>query len=228
LPDIPLCVSESQAPFYREAHPAQELIVHPDDVVGIAPKRQWLLDRHPKVMMFDDDLLAMLDLSVPPGEEARVLDPQRVRDLVARLFDVGEEMGAYLVGFSSYADPALYRPHRPFALTGFVSGYCLGMRRSPKVKLPYPHAPWLLTDDLYVSALNAHAHRLIFQDLRYGFSAKDTWTGAGGMATHRTWDRVVENERRLKELFGDAVRRRGNTGRSTLTVEIQLTLKVPW
>lgn len=228
LPDVPLCVAESQAPAYRTAYPDTELIVHPDEVVGIAPKRQWLLDRHEKVMMLDDDLKAMIDLSAPAGEDAKVRDPQRVRDLVANLFDTGEQVGAYAVGFSSYADPALYRPHRPFSLGNFLSGYAMGLRRSPKVRLPYPHAPWLLTDDLYVTGMNAYHHRLVFQDLRYGFAAAKTWVGTGGMATHRTWETVVKNEQYLKELFGDAVVRRQDSGRATRTVEIALTMRWPW
>jgi hypothetical protein len=48
------------------------------------------------------------------------------------------------------------------------------------------------------------------------------------MATHRTWSRVVDNERFLTELFGEAIRRRQESARSSLSIEIQLTLKVPW
>lgn len=228
LPDVPLCVAKSQEPLYREHYPDAEYIVHPDEVVGIAPKRQWLLDRHPRVFMLDDDLKHMVDLSVPAGEDSRIRDPQRVRDLIASLFHTADQLGVHAVGFGSYVDPALYRPHRPFAMTGFISGYCLGLIRSPKVRLPYPHAPWLLTDDLYVSAMTQFHHRMIFQDLRYGFQAVKTWVGTGGMATHRTWETVVQNEKYLKSLFGDAIVRRHNTARSSLTVEIQLTLKVPW
>jgi hypothetical protein len=227
LPDVPLCVAESQAPLYRDAYPDAELIVHPDEVVGIAPKRQWLLDRHPEVFMFDDDVKAVVDLGARPGEKAR-MTPEAVRGHVERLFDMARALDVYGVGFSSYGDPTLYRPHRPFALTGFLSGHALGLRRSPKIKLPYPAAPWLLTDDLYVSALMHFHHRRVLREDAVGIVAEKTWKGTGGMATHRTWRRVVENEKYLKELFGDAIVRRSDTARSSLTVEIQLTLKVPW
>ncbi len=227
IPDIPLCVAESQAPAYEAAHPGVELIVHPDEIVGIAPKRQWLLDKYDEVFMFDYDVKGVINLGAPPGEKAK-FGPQEIRDRVYRLFDVARRIDAYAVGFSSYGDPTLYRPHRPFATTGFLSGHALGLRQSPKVKMPYPSAPWLLTDDLYVSALTQFHHRKIWRDDSVGISAAKTWTGTGGMATHRTWDRVIENERYLKGLFGDAVQRRGNTARSTLTVEIQLTLSVGW
>jgi hypothetical protein len=226
LPDIPLCVSESQAPLYAEAHPGSELIVHPDSVVGIAPKRQWLVDRYERVMMFDDDLKHMVDLQVGPGEDARIKDPQIVRDLTTRLFDMAEGMGVHVVGFNTYLDPALYRPHRPFSLRHMVSGHCLGLIADERLRLP--NMPHMLTDDLYVSALAAYHDRMLLTDNRYGLAMQDTWKSDGGMATHRTWQRVVENERVMTAAFGDAIRRRQESARSSLSVEIQLTMKLPW
>jgi hypothetical protein len=97
LPDIPLCVAESQAPAYAAAHPDSELVVHPDSVVGIAPKRQWLVDRYENVMMFDDDVTTIVDMQVPAGEQQKIRDPQKIRDIVHRLFSMGEAMGAHVL-----------------------------------------------------------------------------------------------------------------------------------
>jgi hypothetical protein len=211
LPDIPLVVAKSQVPLYREAHPEAELIEHPDDVVGIAPKRQWIVDNlGPRVMMFDDDLKHMVDLQVGAGEDARVKDPQIVRDLTYRLFDMADEMGVHVCGFNTYLDPALYRPHRPFSLRHMVSGHCLGLIADERLRLP--QMPHMLTDDLYVSAMAAYHDRMLLTDNRYGLAMQDT----------------IENERVMVAAFGDAVRRRREGPRSTLSVEIQLTLKVPW
>jgi hypothetical protein len=226
LPDIPLCVSESQAPLYAEAHPESELIVHPDSVVGIAPKRQWLVDRYERVMMFDDDLKHMIDLRVGPGEDGRIRDPQLVRDVTTRLFDMADGLGAHVCGFNTYVDPALYRPHDPFSLKRMVSGHCLGLIKDERLRLPDMAS--LLTDDLYVSALAAYHDRILLTDNRYALAMQDTWKADGGMATHRTWQRVIENERFMVESFGDAIQRRRDSPRSTLSVEIQLTMKVPW
>lgn len=226
LPDIPLCVAESQLPLYKEHYPDAEYLVHPDDVVGIAPKRQWIVDRHPKVMMFDDDLKHMVDLTVGPGEDPRIRDPQRVRDLTARLFSMAEEMGVHVLGFNTYVDPALYRPHRPFSLRHMVSGHCLGLIRDKRLRMP--NMPNLLTDDLWVSALAAFYDRMLLTDNRYALAMQDTWRSDGGMATHRTWQRVVANERYLKDSFGDSIVRRRESARSSLSVEIQLSLRVPW
>jgi hypothetical protein len=226
IPDIPLCVAKSQEPLYREAHPGSELIVHPDEIVGISPKRQWLVDRFGDVFMFDDDVTAVTDVQVGLNESAKVRDPQRIRDVVQALFDLAEGLGAHVLGLNTYADPVMYRPHRPFSLKHMVSGHCLGIRRDPRLR--FPDLPDLLTDDLYISALAAYHDRIVLTDMRYAASVAHTWRATGGMAAHRTWQRVVDNEKFMVTAFGDAIRRRQESARSSLQVEIQLTMHVPW
>ena len=227
LPDIPLCVAESQAPAYRTAYPEKELIVHPDDVIGIAPKRQWILDNVGDAMMFDDDVTAVTDVQASVGEEGRVRDPAKVRDLVYRLFDTAKAMGAHVCGFSSYANPTMFRPQNPFSLKQMVSGHTLGVRRSEQIVFP-PKSD-LLTDDLFISALAAFHDRIVLTDLRYAVSVAKTWKATGGMADHRTWDRMKANEEYLKMVFGDeAIRRRQDSALSTIANELQLSLKVGW
>jgi len=227
IPDVVLCVAESQYPLYKERLPDHEYLVHPDSVVGISPKRRWLMENVDcDVMMMDDDMVAFLDVTVAPGEKAKITDPERIRSIIERNRDTAKAMGAYLFGFSSYADPAMMRPQVPFELTGMVSGNALGLRQGSRIW--FPDTPDLLTDDLWISAMNAYEHRYCFRDMRYAVANKKTWVGKGGMAEIRTWDRVLANERRLIEAFGDAIYRRGNTGRSSIKVEIQLNLRVPW
>jgi hypothetical protein len=228
VPDVILCVAESQYPLYKETHPDSEFLVHPDSVKGISPKRQWLMDHvEEDVVMMDDDMVAFVDVSAAADAgTAWRLGGDEIRDVCTRARDTAEQMGAYLFGFSSYVDPALFRPQKPFNLTGMVSGNALGLRQSSNIW--FPDTVELLTDDLWISALNAYEHRFIFQDMRYAVANKGTWVGKGGMATYRTWDRVVANEQRLKDAFGDGIRRRGDTARSKLKVEIQLQLEVPW
>jgi hypothetical protein len=139
---------------------------------------------------------------------------------------MSDAMGIYVVGLSTYADPVLYRPQKPFSLKHMVSGHCLGVRHHPLLR--FPEKADLLTDDLWVSAMSAYHHRMLLTDNRYGAGVAKTWHETGGMATHRTWSKVVDNERYLTELFGEAIRRRQESARSSLSIEIQLTLKVPW
>jgi hypothetical protein len=227
LPEIPLCVAESQAPLYEQAHPDSELIVHPDSVKGMAPKRQWLMERFGEVFMIDDDVTAMVDLGADPGQPAKVEDPGKARDVIFRLFDQARQMGVYLLGFAPHADPTMYRPQNPFHLTGFVSGYALGLRAGGE--LWFPDDQRMITDDLYVSALNAHHHRFCLVDMRYAFHSPGTWENPGGMSLHRTWERLLENNALMIDLFGrDAIAYKQGTFKAGLTHEAQIALKIPW
>ena len=37
-----ICVAESQADIYRQFNPECEIVTHPDDVIGLVPKRNWM------------------------------------------------------------------------------------------------------------------------------------------------------------------------------------------
>jgi hypothetical protein len=227
IPDIPLCVAESQEPLYREHHPDAEYIVHPDELIGIAPKRQWLLDRYGDVFMLDDDVTKMQDLSQAPGEQMSVTDPDKVRSIIYRLFDQAEQMGAFLVGFNNFAHPAAYRPQRPFGLTGGIAGRAIGLRTGSK--LFFPQNALLMTDDVYVSALNAYFHRYCLRDERYCLSAPGCWGNEGGMAVHRTWARMIENNELLVRMFGpDVIVKKTGTAIAGLSHDAQIALKIPW
>lgn len=36
-----ICVAESQADLYQQFNPECEIVTHPDDVMGLIPKRNW-------------------------------------------------------------------------------------------------------------------------------------------------------------------------------------------
>jgi hypothetical protein len=227
LPDIPLCVPAREEEAYRRAYPDAQLLVHPDDLVGLSPKRQWLLDRYGDVFWLDDDVTVMSDLTKGAGEAGgRVEDPATVRGLIMRLFDQAEQMGAYLVAFASFASPEASRPQKPFHLTGFAAGRAFGVRSGGG--LVFPNRV-LITDDLYISALNAHRNRFMLRDERYAFMAPGTWTNAGGMNAHRSWERMIENNRLMVDLFGeDVIVKKTGTFKAKIKHDAQLALKVPW
>jgi hypothetical protein len=225
IPDIPLCVPASQEADYRKSNPENELIVHPDTIVGLSAKRQWLLDRYGDVFMLDDDVAVMNDLTRAPGESMRVTDPQVIRDLIYRLFDQAAQMGAHLLGFANFANPAAAWPHHPFELTGFVPGRAIGVRAGGKLFFP---DRVLITDDLYVSALNAHFHRYCLRDCRYVFMAPGTWKNEGGMNVHRSWQRMLENNQLMIDLFGEAIVKKSGTKMAKIKHDAQLALRMPW
>jgi hypothetical protein len=226
LPDIALCVSESQAPLYKAAHPTSELVVHPDSIVGIGPKRQWIVDNVGACVQVDDDIVAISDVQAGVGEAIRVTDVKKIEAILERLMDMTEQMGIHVCGLSSYAHPAMYRPQNPFSLKQMIGSGVMGVR--PSEKIVWPEKTDLLNDDLYISALAMHYDRMVLTDLRYAAVAAKTWTSTGGMQSMRTMNAMAEDEKYLKMVFGsDAIRRRQSTGLSTIKNEIQLQL-VTW
>ena len=56
FPDATLCVGDDEVATYAKV--SDRLLVHPTNVVGIGPLRQWVLDHveDPCVVMVDDDV----------------------------------------------------------------------------------------------------------------------------------------------------------------------------
>jgi len=227
LPDIPLCVPESEAEVYAE-HNDNELIVHPDSINGISAKRQWLYDEFCDIFMTDDDMFGMRNQMVAAGEPAQVRDPETIRALIYRLFDMAEQIGVYLCGFSNFAHPAASRPQRPFKLTGWVVGAAMGLRAGSKLK--FPRYRYLFTDDLWIGGLNAYHHRSCLLDERYALIEKPTWTLTGGAQGDRTWDKIRKSNEVMFKAFGDAISLKEGEGPKLAPRKHsqQIALSIPW
>lgn len=50
-----ICVAESQADLYRQFNPDCEIVTHPDDVVGLIPKRNWMAKHFGNLFMLDGE-----------------------------------------------------------------------------------------------------------------------------------------------------------------------------
>lgn len=62
-----VCVAESELAEYKEHNPEVEYVTHPDSVIGIANKRQWIYDKFHNVFMMDDDLKGLKNLTSRKG-----------------------------------------------------------------------------------------------------------------------------------------------------------------
>lgn len=63
-----LCVPEAEAGLYEKHNPTCEIVAHPDSIIGLAPKRQWIIERWPSVFMVDDDITHVADAGRGEGE----------------------------------------------------------------------------------------------------------------------------------------------------------------
>jgi hypothetical protein len=220
-----LCVAKSQEPLYREFYPDAEYVIHPDEVLGLPAKRNWVVEHFKKddVFMIDDDITSIVDLTTPPRSGPTAVKRAKVPLLIERCRDMAEDLGTYLFSFASNANHQQFMPQRPFKFTGYVLGGAFGLRAG--------HGLWwhpdCIQEDYWISALNAHYHRKIVRDDRYGFHPKDTFKSDGGLSATRTMKHMQEAIVVLQEHFGKDVivmKKDANWGKRNHPFQPQLQL----
>ena len=227
---VVLCVPKAQEAEYREHNPDVEVDAHPDDVIGISPKRMWIAERYGDHFQCDDDQLYFTHMEHAVGEKECRLEPWAAYEVIQRTANMARDLGVFLFSLSPYPDIRTFFPGNPFRVTGFVIGGKLGWLRPKESKLSIP--PQIVAkDDYYLSAMNAHLHRMALIDFRYGSKFKKDFVSPGGQAGVRT----SESEKRDNELlirhFGDDIFRekhrttlsKGKSGHGN-----QITMQLPF
>jgi hypothetical protein len=199
-----ICVEESQAAEYKEHNPTSEIVTHPDSVIGISMKRDWIYRKFGDVFMIDDDIKAMRRLYVGKGEKVEV-EPETARTIIENTAIAAKEAGAYLFGFSTCLSPLAYHAFSPISLIGFVNGCGTGLLKGSKLF----YIPEIQSnDDYWISLLNAYHHRICYRDTRFSFEQQDTFKNRGGLSEFRNIGVEEKDFEILKKHFGNAVQLR--------------------
>jgi len=223
-----LCVTESQAEAYADGNPDVELIIHPDNVIGLSAKMRWVHQNYPNCVMLDDDLNAMSRTYVDKNfEEKTKVDRETAYDIIQSTAFTAKEAGCMMFGFSNTARPVDYSPMKPIYMTGFAIGGSMGFFEGFKMVLP---DECVSACDFFVSGVSAYFHRKTFINHRYAFTSKDgTFESVGGMADARTIETEKNDYFLLKEYFGSAVTKKKVTNmRKNLQNPWERTLRVPY
>lgn len=200
-----VCIPESQYGAYAQHHPKDQLLVHPDSVVGLPAKRQWVYQQFGNVFMLDDDCIGLYRIYRPKGSQGKsqMASPGRTRELIQMVAETAEKLGAFLFGFASHANPMTFDEFRPFRFGGYSPGGAIGMRAGSK--LWFPADVTLPIDDYWICLLNSFYHRFAWYDCRFAFGFKDTYRGAGGMAEYRVGNTERTATEYLVKQFGSVV-----------------------
>jgi hypothetical protein len=223
-----LCVPESESDAYRQHNYGVEIVAHPDSVRGLPAKRQWIADRWGDVFMVDDDIRSFCRLWLPTYRRDYRMTAEEARDAAEATYATAAEMGAYLFGFAFFGDTRLFRPQRPFLLTGYINAACFGLRAGSKLRF---RTDVVAVEDFALSGMNAYYHRYLFVDQRFGPRQEKTFTNPGGQALHRTAETERRDTEALRRLFGPAiVEKRGNpkVGKTRQRTVAQRSLMVPF
>ena len=203
-----ICVAESQADIYREYNPDCEIVAHPDSVVGLIPKRNWMAKHFGDLFMLDDDVHAVKNLVAEKGEPTVIKDKRRITHIIESLYEMACMMDVHLFGFTSRISPVMYDESGWLSLSNMITGCSYGVRYNKNV---WWNEELKLKEDFWISCYLKHKERRILTDLRYSFSQKGTVVSPGGLSAFRN----QEEERRsilfIKKSFGDAITLKGRT-----------------
>lgn len=203
-----ICVAESQADLYRQFNPECEIVTHPDDVIGLIPKRNWMAKHFGELFMIDDDVHAVKNLVVEKGEPGIIRDPEKVTEIINSLYELACMLDVHLFGFTSRISPVMYDESGFYSLSKMITGCSYGVRYNKNV---WWNEEIKLKEDFWISCYMKYKERRILTDLRYNFSQKSTFVNAGGLAAFRN----QEEERRsilfIKKNFGDSIQLKGAT-----------------
>lgn len=205
-----ICPSESELPLYKEHNPNSQYEAHPDTVIGMAAKRQWIYDKFKNVFMMDDDLKGFSRMTQKAKESSHI-NPELAYDIIQNCGNLAKLSGAYLFGFNKNVNPGFYSGHYPFEITGIIDGCGFGMLEGAE-KLVF-ESRFTLGHEFYISGINAHYYRKAFFDMRYNIIHNSFGDSIGGCANLRTLETEKADLKLLKFFFGSAIKAKEGTGK---------------
>ena len=197
-----VCVAESEVGEYREVNPNIEYVVHPDSIVGLVQKREFIRKKFENVFMIDDDIKGFLRMTQKQGETSKV-SPELAYDVIQNAGNMAKLCGAYLFSFNLLKRPEHYAGHIPLRMSGCIAGCAFGILKGsdkliidPRIKMCYEY---------FISGLNAFHYRKAFFDDRFSINQDGYGNAPGGAAAIRTRDVEQQDMNILKAYFGEAI-----------------------
>lgn len=221
-----ICVAKSQYDEYKYYNPECEIVCHPDNIIGLVPKRNWMVNHFGELFMIDDDVTGFQPVYRPLGESsARITDKEYIRNCIERLWRIACLIDVNLFGFNSVPNPINYRPFKPYSLKKGITGCAYGVRKSPNTLWP---ENLKVKEDFWINGYIKYTERKILVDNRYNFNQKDTFVNSGGLASIRNKDVEEQSILFIKKSFGDVVKLKSETGKHNQSQENNITMKFPF
>ncbi len=223
-----ICIPESQLEDYKVHNPNAEYVCHPDTVVGLSAKIRWVYEQFENVCMLDDDIDYFVRNYVDTTfREPRRIDSQTAYEIIQVSAVMSLQLGVFLFGLASCAKPVAYDSTKPFKLTGWVIGGCVGFLKGFKMELP---DECTAACDYFISAINAYNHRRCFIDTRFAvYCNEGTFKSSGGTADIRSMDTERKDFILLRKYFGDAIQKKtGTVNRKQIQNQFERILRIPY
>lgn len=204
IPNSIVCVPQCEYDDYVKYCGLDRVVPHPDSVVGIAPKRQWIIERFRNVFMIDDEFDHLVRIYLKDDDPmSKHCTPEETYDIIQSTASLCKELNGYLFGFNKSANPLYFNPVEPFAASVSMTNMIylgLGVLDGGKLFIAKDLG---YCEDTFLNLINAYYNRFCLIDKRfsYPFAQNDK----NGMTTSgkdpEMWNK---NTKRLTEYFSQA------------------------
>lgn len=203
-----ICVAESQRADYERYNPNAEIVCHPDSIVGLIPKRNWMVEHFGDIFMLDDDISCMYLNYREPDDiiGATTKDKDFIEGVIQNLYELAKLIGVNVFGFPNLTSPLHYKEFEPLTLSKNITGCSQGMISNDYLRW---NEDMKVKEDMWISCLAKYYDRRVLVDNRYTFAQKETMVSSGGLATIRNQETEDESILILKKHFGSAVQLKG-------------------
>jgi hypothetical protein len=211
--------SEGEAEAYAKVCDGWTIQPYPDRLNGhVGAIREWVCSTVPdRYLMFLDDDVELFGCQV--GFRGRpITNPERIHAIVCNTARMAEEAGTVLYGFAHTFDVRRFRCQRPFAFSGYINGYAMGVigreiefDRRFDTKCDIDYALQVLL-----------RKRILWRDSRFAFWGK-AFRVQGGLAPYRTMARMQQSIDLLKQKWGNAVEVSHDRGKWAAGVHINVS-----
>lgn len=151
---------------------------HPDDVVGLIPKRNWMVKHFGDIFMLDDDISKVfINYRSEDDLENSTVDPVFIEKIIYNLYDLAKMLGINLFGFSNLTAPVQYNEFDFLSLRRSITGCSYGMLKNDYLVW---NEKMKVKEDMWISCLAKYYDRKVLVDLRYTFVQQKTMVNRGG------------------------------------------------
>lgn len=222
-----ICVAESQKEEYQRCNPNCEIVTHPDDVIGLIPKRNWMAKYFGDLFMLDDDVHNFVKLYIEMGERAPIRNRKVITQKINELYELACLLDVHLFGFTNKPTPVMFKSDEWFSLTNVITGCAYGVRYN---KNTWWNESLKLKEDFWISSYMMFKERKVLTDLRYNFQQKGTFASAGGLAEIRNQEEERRNILELKHYFGDVIRlkKQHSNGKDKVVEKVQYNISAQY
>lgn len=197
-----ICVAESQKEEYQRYNPDCEIVTHPDNIIGLIPKRNWMAKHFGELFMLDDDVFCCRRIYITEGESQPIHDKEKVTGIINELYELAKLMDIHCFGYTSKTSPVMYEEDKFLRLNQCITGCSYGIIYN---KNTWWNENLKLKEDFWISCYMKYTERKVLTDNRYVFDQKDTFCNQGGLSAIRNQETERKSILYMRKSFGDSI-----------------------